>query len=110
MEKLLDFMTHCHLVCQLKKLLYGLKQTPQLWYEKIDQFFVILGFKNYESYHSIYVLNVQGDTLVVAIYVDDLVLTRKKPNLIFRLKSSLADTFEMIDLGILHFFLGLQVL
>lgn len=48
--------------------------------------------------------------LIVVFYVDDLVLTRNKPNLILRLKSQLADTFDMTDLGILHFFLGLQVL
>ena len=55
-------------------------------------------------------MHVEGNTLIVVVYVDDLVLIGKRLNLIFRLKSWLMDTFEMIDIGILHFFLGLQVL
>lgn len=47
--------------------------------------------------------------LIVDVYVDDLVLTQNK-DIIFRVKSQLADTFKMTNLGILHFFLGLQVL
>ena len=77
------------------KLLYDLKQAPKDWYENIDWFFVNLGFKHCESDHSIYVLHVKVDTLIVVVYVDDLVLTDNNPTLIFRLKSWLADTFEM---------------
>jgi hypothetical protein len=45
-------------VCPLKKLLYGLKQAPRAWYEKINRFFLSLGFKCCESDQSIYVLHV----------------------------------------------------
>jgi hypothetical protein len=48
--------------------------------------------------------------LIVVFNVHDLVLTRINPNLIFRLKSRLTNTFEMEDFGIIRFFLGLQVL
>ena len=48
--------------------------------------------------------------MIVSIYGDDLVLTSNNSNLIFRLKRQLANNFEMTYLGILHFFLGLQVL
>ena len=57
-----------------------------------------------------YVLHVEGNTLIVIIYVDDLVLTRNNPNLIFTLNNWLDYTFEMTNLGILRFFLGLQIL
>jgi hypothetical protein len=33
-----------HLVCKLKKALYGLKHAPTSWYEKIDSFFLQQGF------------------------------------------------------------------
>lgn len=55
-------------------------------------------------------MNVKDDTLIVVFYADDFVLTRNKPNIMYGLKNQLATRFEMIDLGILHFFLGLQVL
>ena len=90
--------------------MYGLKQAPMAWYENIDHFFINLGLKRCESNHIIYVLHVQGYTLIVVVYVNDLILTRNKPDLIFRLKSQLFNNFRMTYLGILHFFLGLQVL
>ena len=93
-----------------KEAIVWFEEGPQAWYEKIDRFFVNLGFKCCESDHSIYVLHVKGDTLIVVVYLDDLVLNGNKPNLIFILKRQLVDTFEMIDLGILHFFLDLQLL
>ena len=31
-------------VCNLKKALYGLKQAPRAWYERIDSYFMKLGF------------------------------------------------------------------
>ena len=46
MDKSPSFLTNSTLVCWLKKSLYGLKQPPQAWYEKIDKFFVNLGFKH----------------------------------------------------------------
>jgi hypothetical protein len=32
------------LVCKLKKSLYGLKQSPRMWYQKIDTYMLGLGF------------------------------------------------------------------
>ena len=72
-------------------------------------FFFNLGFKLCEFDHRIYILHVQGDTLIVVVYVDDLVITSNNPNLILGLKGQLSNFFEMTNLGILHFFLGLQV-
>lgn len=75
----------------------------------VDRFFVNLGFNHCEFDHRTYVLHVHGDTLIVVVYVVDLILTGNKPNIIFTLKSQLATTFEMTYLSIQHFFLGLQV-
>ena len=32
------------LVCKLKKSLYGLKQSPRMWYQKLDTYILGLGF------------------------------------------------------------------
>jgi hypothetical protein len=104
------FVTYSNLVCRLKKLLYGLKQAPRAWYAKIDNFFRRLGFKRCEFDHSLYVLHTNEDTLIVVVYVDDLLITDNNNDLILRLKKQLADSFDMTNLGILDYFLRLQVL
>ena len=110
MEQPLGFVTDSTLVCRLHKSLYGLKQAPWDQYAKIDSFFLSIGFKCCESHHNIYVLHFDGYTLIVSIYVDNLVITGNNHDLILGLKRQLATTFEMTNLGILHFFLGLRVL
>ena len=44
------------------------------------------------------------------LYVDYLVITGSNVNIMLFFKKQLIDTFEMTDLGLLHFFLGIQVL
>ena len=110
MEKPPGFVTNLGLVFWLKKSLYGLKEEPHAWYENIGHFFINIGFKYCEFDDNIYVLHAHGDTLIVELYVDDLVITRNNVNINMGLNKQLADTFEMTDLGILHLFLGLQIL
>jgi hypothetical protein len=110
MEQPPGFVTDSTLVYRLQKSLYGLKQAPRAWYAKINHLFLTLGFKHCEYDHNLYVLHDNGDTLIVVVYVDDLVMTGNNIDLIFRLKKQLVDTFDMTDLGLLHYFLGLQVL
>jgi hypothetical protein len=58
----------------------------------------------------LYVHHTNGDTLIVVVYLDDLLITGNNKDLILRLKKQLADSFDMKDLGTLHFFGGLQLL
>ena len=87
-----------------------MKHASCAWYEKIYCFFVNLSFKRGESDHNIYVLHVHGDTIIVALYVDDTVIIGNNVDLILGLKKQLVDTFEMSDLGLLHLFIGIQFL
>ena len=51
---------------------------------------------------------VAGDSsLILVLYVDDLILTRVEQ--IARCKRELTSEFEMKDLGLMHYFLGLEV-
>jgi hypothetical protein len=42
--------------------------------------------------------------------VDDLIITRSNLNLILGLKKQFIDTFDMTNLGLVHFFLGIKIL
>eukprot|EP00253_Pinus_taeda_P006185 PITA_06185 len=69
-----------HKVCRLKKALYGLKQAPREWYSRID----------------FYLLQNEFDKCN-----DDY--------LIKNFKSVMKEEFEMTDMGLLRYFLGIEV-
>jgi hypothetical protein len=94
-------------VCRLK-VLYGLMQTPRAWYLRIDGYLQILGFKKSDTDPNLYLLQVAKDPLILVLYVDDLFLTRDE-NLITRCKRELASELKMKDIGLMHYFLGLEV-
>ena len=84
-----------NLVCKLKKSLYGLKQSPRRWYLKFDAFVLSIGFVRWKSDHCVY-YKFDGDRiLIVALYVDDMLLIGKGKNMIFYFKSQLSAQFEI---------------
>ena len=50
-----------------------------------------------------------GKMLIVCLYVDDLMFTGNCDVLFKEFKKSMMDEFEMSDLGVMHYFLGLEV-
>lgn len=95
-------------VCRLKKALYGLKQAPRAWYERIDSYLMKLGFTRSEADLNVYFKVEDEKPLILVLYVDDLFLIGADP-LIHKCKRELASEFEMKDLGLMHYFLGLEV-
>jgi hypothetical protein len=95
-------------VCKLKKALYGLKQAPRAWYGRIDSFLQCLGFTKSIADPNLYIKIVQNHPVIIVLYVDDLSLTGEE-NLIAQTKRELSTEFEMKDLGLMHYFLGLEV-
>ena len=98
------------LVYLLKKSLYGLKQSPRAWYAKMDSFLLDIGFSRCHCHPNVYTKKVGNHLIILGLYVDDLILTGSDPKLITHVKSNLKQNFEMLNLGHLHYFLGLQVL
>ena len=94
---------------QAQKSLYGLKQAPRAWYEKMDSFLLSLGFSHYLSDSNVYILRQDNELLILVLYVDDLILTGSSTILIDKVKFDLQQQFDMEYLGLLHYFLGLQV-
>ena len=98
-----------NLVCKLHKPLYGLKQAPRAWYDKIDAYFLKNGLKGCISDPNMDVQNFGTNILIVVLYVNDLIIPSIQLTLIQNLKSNIQKQFEMTDLGLLHYFLGLQI-
>ena len=97
-----------HLVCKLKKSLYGLKQSPRAWYQRIDTFFVNEGFQRSEADHSMYVIQSKEFLMIVILYVDDLIILTNTLKKMDWLKAKLEKEYEMSDLGELHYCLGVE--
>jgi hypothetical protein len=99
-----DKETH---VCRPRRALYGLKQAPRAWYSRIDSYLREMGFQQSEADPNLYFLAGEAP-LILVLYVDDLFLTRDE-QLIADYKANLATEFEMKDVGLMHYFLGLEV-
>ena len=95
-------------VYKLKKALYGLKKAPRAWYAKIDSYLHSLGFSKSIVDSNLYIKVVKNQPFILVLYVDDLLFTREE-HLIAQCKRELTTEFEMKDLGLLHYFLGLEV-
>ena len=100
-----------HSLCSLlmmKKTSYGLKQAPRAWFSRIDRYLTELGFTKSEADRNLYYKVVDNCPLILVLYVDDLFLTGDE-NLIEKGKRELTREFEMKDLGLMYYFLGLEV-
>ena len=75
---------------------------------RIDSYFTGLGFSKSEADANLYQIVVEGKLLIIVLYVDDLILTGDE-QLILSCKEDLAREFEMKDLGLIHYFLGLEI-
>ena len=96
-------------VCLLKKALYGLKKAPRAWYSRIDDHLINLGFHKSLNEATLYVRSEGINIIIISIYVDDLLVTGNNQELINEFKSEMFKQFEMTDLGLLTYFLGLEV-
>jgi hypothetical protein len=59
---------------QIERSLYGLKQSPRMWYQKFDTYILSLGFVRRKVDHCIYSKEEGGNFIYVALYVDDMLL------------------------------------
>ena len=94
---------------KLKKSLYGLKQAPTNFNNYIDKFIREMGFSRCVLDNCLYVMDMKYTKLVLAIYVDDIVLVSKDLELITEVKDAFKENFQMKDLGELRNYLGMRI-
>ena len=58
---------------------------------------------------TLYIKAEKSKVLIVVLYVDDLIFTGNDNFLIGEFKEAMKNEFEMIDLGLLKYFLGIEV-
>jgi hypothetical protein len=97
------------LVCKMKKSLYGLKQSPRMWYQKIDTYVMGLGFTRRKDGHCVYVKLIGDHLIYLVLYVDDMLLIGNNKEIIQDVKTQLSSKFYMKDIGATNFILGMEI-
>jgi hypothetical protein len=96
-------------VLRLNKALYGLRQAPRAWNAKMDASLHTLGFSKSKLEHAVYRKGDDKSFLLVGVYVDDLIITGTNPHDIENFKSEMQKLFKMSDLGLLSYYLGIEM-
>lgn len=92
-------------VCFLKKVLYDLKQTVQVWYQTLLDFFWKLNFHRTEADHGLFVP--ADNSILIAIYLDDLLIFDNDfDSRIDNFMQNFQDRFWMTDLGYVSYYFG----
>ena len=93
------------MVCRLLKSLYDLKQALCIWAKVLREFLVKYSLTRLESDHCIYV----GKSLIIAIYVDDILIISKNKRSLRQMKDKLKRRFKMTDLWSAKQYLGIEI-
>eukprot|EP00253_Pinus_taeda_P013465 PITA_13465 len=111
MEQPEGFVQGCskRLVCKLRKSLYGLRQSPRQWYKKFDSFMVSQNFIRSEYDHCVYFKSFNSIFIILALYVDDMLIACKSVEEMNNLKVQLSRTFDMKDLRAPKHILGMEI-
>eukprot|EP00253_Pinus_taeda_P033083 PITA_33083 len=96
-------------VYKFKKVLYCLKQAPGAWYARIDGYFQENGFQISKIDPTLYYKQEGIDILIISLYVDDLLYMGSSSKMNDKLKVAMMNEFEMKYLGIMKYFLGIEV-
>eukprot|EP00253_Pinus_taeda_P009450 PITA_09450 len=95
-------------VCRLRQALYRLKQALRAWYSRIDTYLQQMGFTKSDADPNLYYIVGGDDLLILVLCVDDLFITGAK-TLLSGCKEDLVMEFKKKDIGLMHYFLELEV-
>jgi len=98
-----------HHVYKLKKALYGFKQAPRAWYERLTTYLLAKGFTRGQADRTLFIRKKGTHKLIAQIYVDDISFGANLDSLGREFSEEMKKEFEMSMIGELNYFLGLQV-
>jgi len=96
-------------VYKLNKALYGLKQAPRTWFSMIESYFQKEGFTKNSQDYALFIKKKSEKIIMVCLYVDDLLYVGNDEEMCAKFKKSMKEEFEMLDLGKMRYFLGVEI-
>ena len=110
MQSPLGLSVDSNKVCHLRCALYGLKQAPRAWFAKFSSTIFRLGYTASPYDFALFLRYIDKGTILLLLYVDDMIITGDDLSSIQELKDFLNQQFEMKDLRHLSYFLGLEII
>jgi hypothetical protein len=94
---------------QVEEVLYGLKQSPRMWYHNFDAYILGLGFLRSKVDYYVYSKHVGNNFIYVVLYVDDMLLIGNNKEIIKDVKAQLSYKFYLKDIGVVNLILGMEI-
>jgi hypothetical protein len=104
------YLSKSDYVYRLRKAIYDLKQTPRTWYSALRSSLLQIGFQISTADSSLFIYRHNSLICYVLVYVDDLVITGSDNQFVGHVVTTLGARFSLKDMGLLHFFLGVEVI
>ena len=94
---------------ELKKTLYGLKQSPREWNEEIHKFMISEDFVQSKCDPCLYHKRTDKYQIITGIYVDDVISTGSNDPEVQRFRTKLKTKFKCSEGGLLDWSLGMEI-
>ena len=98
-----------HMVCKLKRSIYGLKQASRSWNIRFDQAIKSFGFEQNLDEPCVYKRHQDKVVMFLVLYVDDILLIGNDVGVMSSVKVWLSSQFDMKDLGEANFILRIKL-
>ncbi|KAI3741687.1 hypothetical protein L1987_59361 [Smallanthus sonchifolius] len=86
-----------------------LEEAPRAWNARLNKALKDLGFSKCAQEQAVYTSKKPNSLLIVGVYVDDLIMTGSNEKELQEFKGRMMKVFEMTDLGLLSYYLGIEV-
>ncbi len=97
------------LCLKVKKSIYGMKQAGRNWNKDVDKLLKDIGFVPVFGDPCLYSRTMDGERMIVGLYVDDIALAAKEGPALRLVKQQLMSKYKMKDLGRMKDMLGARV-
>ena len=98
-----------HMVCKLKRSIYGLRQASRPWNIIFDQAIKSFGFEQNLDEPRVYKRHQDKVVMFLVLYIDDILLIGNVVEVMSSVKVWLSSQFDMKDLGEANFILGIKL-
>jgi hypothetical protein len=99
----------CIFILKLNKVLYGLKQGGCKWYNTLCCTLAKLGLKRAKTKYGVFYTHIRPDIILLAIHVNDCVLTGSKLALLTKFKQKISAIHKLTDMGPISWLLCIKV-